>query len=179
MPITGAVHQSGGTTVYGGAVVDDAPVLKGDATLDDGVDLAVGTSTGTKIGTSATQKIGFFGVTPVVQPSALTQTYTTADATLAALTAVAPAAMTAADLTDNTAGTADATLEALTSGSVYASDVAAIRNNFADLAAMVDKLTVDLTASRAELVKLVADHADLAQFTNSLVDKMQALGLVA
>ena len=32
-------------------------------------DLIIGTSTGTKIGTAATQKIGFFNATPVVQPA--------------------------------------------------------------------------------------------------------------
>jgi len=32
-------------------------------------DLIIGTSTGTKIGTAATQKIGFFNATPIVQPA--------------------------------------------------------------------------------------------------------------
>lgn len=39
----------------------------GLVTLADANDIAVGTTTGTKIGTGATQKLGFFGVTPVVQ----------------------------------------------------------------------------------------------------------------
>lgn len=38
--------------------------------LNDGVNLVAGTTTGTKIGTSATQKIGFYNQTPVVQPDA-------------------------------------------------------------------------------------------------------------
>ncbi len=67
------------------------------------------------------------------------------------------AALTAADLTDNTAGTANTTLQALSDGSVYANDVAAIRNNFADLAAMVDNLTVDLTAERTKMNALPAE----------------------
>lgn len=66
------------------------------------------------------------------------------------------AALTAADLTDNTAGTANTTLEALADGTTYANDVAAIRNNFADLAAMCDKLTVDVTAIRTTLNALLA-----------------------
>lgn len=41
-----------------------------DNTLDEGVDIAVGTSTGSKIGTAGTQKLGFWGVTPVVRPGA-------------------------------------------------------------------------------------------------------------
>ena len=35
----------------------------------DGVNLTFGTSTGTQIGTAASQKLGFFGKTPVVQPA--------------------------------------------------------------------------------------------------------------
>jgi hypothetical protein len=41
----------------------------GVVTHADGVDLAVGTSTGTKFGTSTTQKIGFFNSTPIVKPT--------------------------------------------------------------------------------------------------------------
>lgn len=36
-------------------------------TLGEGYNLAAGTTTGTKIGTAATQKLGFYGATPVVQ----------------------------------------------------------------------------------------------------------------
>lgn len=43
-----------------------------DFNVVDGVDVALGTGNGTKIGTAANQKIGFFGVTPVSQQS-LTQ----------------------------------------------------------------------------------------------------------
>lgn len=39
-------------------------------TIADGGSIAVGTTNGTKIGTGATQKIGFYNVTPVVQPTA-------------------------------------------------------------------------------------------------------------
>lgn len=55
------------------------PVLNGDVffknttqTLAEGVNIVLGTTTGTKIGTSASQKLGFFNATPVVQPTALT-----------------------------------------------------------------------------------------------------------
>jgi hypothetical protein len=46
--------------------------------LADAGDITVGTTTGTKIGTATTQKIGFYNATPVVQPTAV------ADATDAA-----------------------------------------------------------------------------------------------
>lgn len=39
----------------------------GDTTFGEGQDLVFGTTTGTKIGTGATQKLGFYGATPVVQ----------------------------------------------------------------------------------------------------------------
>ena len=49
--------------------------LFGDATnnnrieLQDGLQLILGTSSGLKIGTGATQKIGFYSKTPIVQPT--------------------------------------------------------------------------------------------------------------
>jgi len=58
----------------GGALVWKAvhlPVAGG--TLDDGANVAVGTGTGTKIGTAVSQKLGFWGATPVVQPSGADQ----------------------------------------------------------------------------------------------------------
>lgn len=125
-------------------------------TPQDGLNLILGTSTGMKIGTATTQKLGFYNATPIVQPSAYTQTYSTADKTHANLTS--------ATLTDNSAGTGNTTIEALTSGTVYATDVAAIRNNFADLAKSDNAIIVDLT--------------DLKQLVNSLIDDLQTLGLV-
>jgi hypothetical protein len=97
--------------------------------------------------------IGFLGAAAVARPSAYTQTYSTADKTLGSLTA--------ATLTDNTGGTANTTLAAVEATYTQAT----IRNNFADLAAMVNKNT--------------ADHLDLAQLVNALIDDLQALGLVA
>ena len=49
-------------------------------TMADAVNIVVGTTTGTQIGTGATQKLGFYGATPVVKPTALTATATTAPA---------------------------------------------------------------------------------------------------
>lgn len=39
-------------------------------TLDDGANVALGSTTGTKIGTATTEKLGFFNATPVVRQSA-------------------------------------------------------------------------------------------------------------
>jgi len=82
---------------------------------------------------SSADGVGFFNATPVVQPSAYTQTYSTADKTHAARTA--PAA--------GTGSGADAT-----------------------------------TFSGAECDALVADQQDTAQALNSLIDDLQALGLI-
>jgi hypothetical protein len=51
--------------------------LNYDVTIADGKNLILNTTNGTKIGTAANQKLGFFNATPVVQQSGLTQlTYT-------------------------------------------------------------------------------------------------------
>jgi hypothetical protein len=47
-------------------------------TIADANDIAVGTTTGTKIGTATTQKIGFFNKAPVVQPTAVADITTVA-----------------------------------------------------------------------------------------------------
>lgn len=43
-----------------------------DVTIKDGINLILGSTNGTKIGTATTQKLGFFNATPIVQPSAVT-----------------------------------------------------------------------------------------------------------
>lgn len=118
-------------------------------TLSEGVNLTLGTATGTKFGTATAQLLAFHNATPTDQCPAYTQTYSTADRTVGN--------PTAATLTDNSAGTADATLEALVSGTVYATDVAAIRNNFADLAAMVNKLTADTLSTKKNATSIIDD----------------------
>lgn len=45
--------------------------ISGTWNLADGMAFVFGATTGTKIGTGATQKIGFWNATPVVQPSAV------------------------------------------------------------------------------------------------------------
>jgi hypothetical protein len=50
----------------------------GGLTVADAQDLALGTTTGTKIGTATTQKLGFYNATPVVQPTAVADITTVA-----------------------------------------------------------------------------------------------------
>jgi hypothetical protein len=40
-----------------------------NVTMQDGVNIATGTATGTKIGTGSTQKLGFYGASPVARPA--------------------------------------------------------------------------------------------------------------
>ena len=43
-----------------------------DQTLAEGTDITFGSTTGSKLGTSALDKAGFYGATPVVQPGSTT-----------------------------------------------------------------------------------------------------------
>lgn len=111
----------------------DTLSLKNVTVADEG-NIAVNGTTGTKIGTAADQKLGFFGVTPVVQPANANQ----------------------AALTNSTAGTYDGTLQALsdpadTPASVDAlrDDLVAnlipqLRNNFTELFTLLDAIRTAL-----------------------------------
>ena len=48
-------------------------------TILDGNNIIVGSTTGTQIATATTQKLGFWGATPVVQPAAYTPTNVSTD----------------------------------------------------------------------------------------------------
>jgi len=65
---------SGDDTINIGSGGGDTVNLKEDITIADGKNIVVNTTTGTQIGTGATQKLGFFGATPVAQPSSTGQT---------------------------------------------------------------------------------------------------------
>ena len=45
----------------------------GNVTLADGDNIVAGTATGSQIGTATTQKFGFYGATPIVQPAGAAQ----------------------------------------------------------------------------------------------------------
>ena len=96
--------------------------------------------------------LGFFGVTPVARPAAITQTYATASSTHANLTS--------ATLTDSTTGTADAIVADV--GGAF--NQATLNNNFADLTAQINALRVDLVNAKGVL--------------NDVIDKLQSLGLL-
>lgn len=101
------------------------------------------------------KNIGFFGTAAVAQPSAYTQTYSTADKTHANLTS--------ATLTDSSGGSTDDTVSEVTDQS-ETTDNSVINDNFAEVTEEINALRVDLT--------------DLKQLVNSIIDDLQALGLV-
>jgi hypothetical protein len=84
------IYRSAAATL---TVVGDL-VGGGHLTMPDAKNIILNATTGTKIGTATTQKLGFFNATPVVRPGAYTQTYNTADKTIAALTSAVAAGAT-------------------------------------------------------------------------------------
>ena len=112
---------------------------------------------GTQLGNGTGDTLGFFGATPVDRPSAYTQTYSTADKTVANATA---AAVVLSNMTD---GSANNTLENV--GATNSGDVSsAIEKNF-------DKIGDEVNA-------LIADVDDLRKTVTAIIDDLQELGLV-
>jgi hypothetical protein len=62
-----ATVVAGASTIT--SVTDNRQSFNVAGTIADGVNLTFGTSTGTEIGTATTQKIGFYGKTPIIQPT--------------------------------------------------------------------------------------------------------------
>lgn len=67
------LRASGGSANFSTQVVANAGISVADAQ-----NIALATTTGTKIGTAATQKLGFWNAAPVVQPTAIANITTTA-----------------------------------------------------------------------------------------------------
>jgi hypothetical protein len=72
MRMTSAGDMGIGTTAATAKLhVVGTVLFNGAFTIQDANNIALGTTTGTKIGTATTQKIGFFNATPVVQQAAV------------------------------------------------------------------------------------------------------------
>jgi len=117
-----------------GTLAAGATTLSAELTLGNN-DIVSGTGAGTKIGTATTQKLGFWNVTPVVQPAAAAQ--------------AAAAAQTQDSLTNSTGGTASTTLAAITAPAANATtslttDMTAVRNALASLASQLAKIRTDV-----------------------------------
>lgn len=120
---------------FGSATFSVAAII-----LPPGGNIALNSTTGTKIGTSQNQKLGFWNVTPVVRPSAFTLTYTTGDKTLGAY---AP----------NVQGTAYVGLNNTQSGTPYAAlaDLNALRLAYENLRAFTEDGVQALVAAIKDL----------------------------
>lgn len=86
----------------------------GDIEMGDGFNMVFNATTGTKIATATTQKMGFWGVTPIVQPASANQ----------------------AALTNNTGGTYNGTLVDV--GAVFSQ--ANINDNFTDVFTLLNEI---------------------------------------
>ena len=106
--------------VIGGEDVVET-VIHGDILIEDAYDLVFDTSTGSAIGSATTEKLSFWGATPIVQPTAANQ----------------------AALTNSTGGTRDGTLAAVTDTS--ASDQSGpINDNFTDVHELLGEIRTAL-----------------------------------
>jgi hypothetical protein len=84
--ITGLTDDRVVCSVIGTDALPFLPLSGG--TLGDGANVSLGTTSGTQLGTQATQKLGFWGATPIGRPSPYTQVYTVSTKTLAAYTPI-------------------------------------------------------------------------------------------
>lgn len=74
-----ALNNKGELYVEGAAEFDDMLFADGGITMAEGQNIVLGTVTGSQIGTAITQKLGFFGATPIVRPSTYTPSNVTTD----------------------------------------------------------------------------------------------------
>jgi hypothetical protein len=102
---TAVVGLTDDRVVCGVVGADALPYLPlAGGALADGASVALGSTAGTKIGTSAAQKLGFWDATPVARPGSYVQTYSTSTRTLGSYTPVA-ASTAYAGLASGQAGT--------------------------------------------------------------------------
>ncbi len=83
LSVTGDASVSGTLTAPTQAVTDLA--LANDLTIAEGGNVILGTTTGTKIGTATTQKLGFYNATPIVKQTGVAVTAEAVHAALVAL----------------------------------------------------------------------------------------------
>lgn len=118
------IHTGATMTLAGANLTGGGTVGSGTLSLTDGVNVVSGTSTGTKLATSATQKLSFWNATPIVQPASARQ----------------------AALTDSTTGsTAATTIVNVDTAGV--ADVSKINDNFARVVLLLNQLRSDMVAA--------------------------------
>lgn len=72
LTVKGAASQSAAILEVRSSSAALATFGTGAVTLAEGYNIAAGSTTGTKIGTATTQKLGFFNAAPIVRPAAIT-----------------------------------------------------------------------------------------------------------
>jgi hypothetical protein len=98
--------------------------LSGSVSVQDGFNILLGTTTGTRIGTATNQRLAFYGVAPVPQPASAAQRA----------------------VVDNTNGDTSAlTLERVQDTSA-GDESTTINNNFARIAVLLNRLRADLVS---------------------------------
>lgn len=118
--ITGEKTFNAATIFSDLATFNAAIAANGNITIADAINIILDTTTGTKIGTATSQKLGFWNAAPVVQPAAALQ----------------------AALTNSTGGTQDGTLAAVAGSGADA----AINDNFTDIHALLNEIRTALVA---------------------------------
>jgi hypothetical protein len=98
-------------------------------TIFEAVNIATGTTSGTKIGTSTSQKLGFYNAAPVARQTTYTQTFSTAASTMSAYTT-------------NAQNSAYTGIDNAQAGTVYAklTDLNLLRVAYENLRAMADNV---------------------------------------
>lgn len=168
---TGAVSIStGGFTVTAGGIT----LTAGSLALADGNNITTGTSTGTTIATTTSQKLAFFGATPVIQPASANQaawaainTVTLTDSTGGSASTTLASATNTNAITDSTGGTGSTTFLAITAPAANATtslttDMTNVKNDLSQIA-------TELNLQRALNTVLINAIASLAAQTNHSV----------
>jgi hypothetical protein len=104
-------------------------------TIADANDIAVGTTTGTKIGTATTQKLGFWNVAPVIQPASADQAALGAVTTVGTNTGTPGAGLSLIGDTSTTDQSA-----------ALMNDLAALREDLAAAYTLINQLRTNLVA---------------------------------
>jgi len=148
------------STSTAGVTVDGVLLKDGGATLADAANIIVGSTTGTKIATATSQKLGFWNTTPVVQPVHVADP----------AASQAPTALVVV-LTNMDDGSANNTLVAI-GDTMAGNESSNIEQNF-------DKIGDEINA----LVTDVANHKTAIDANNAAIDSILAqlatLGLQA
>jgi len=152
-----------GTVHYVPSYVGKESNTTADLTIPDAKNIIFDTGTGTQIGTAATQKLSFYGVTPIVQPSEYTQTYSTADKTIANIAISA--------ITQNSSAVSVTATDSSPWGYSSSAEATAI-------ASQLNNCVTDIGNVKTQIDNALSDVTDLKQAVNALIDDLEALGLI-